>query len=229
VRLQAIFVSLLLTATDSHSAWQVTTTKDSMTDETKKSAVVINEDGHSFSIYRHPSGAVWANFSLSSKSLYQLAPQRPPIFRIDKNEPHDVMLEKRLQEMGGGVQAFAWEPKWVNFLVWHGNEAGGRSKMLNELMQGTSVVFRYYLFTGGYKETTFSLTDAGPAIADALGIPPVADSAVSANAQAFTAELIAARKACQQDPKTFRACFEQVSSCRKQANNDPEKFRKCLQ
>jgi hypothetical protein len=151
------------------------------------------------------------------------------MFRIDKNEPHDVMLEKRLQEMGGGLQAFAWEPKWVNFLVWHGIEAQGRSKVLNELMQGTSVVFRYYLFTGGYKETTFSLADAGPAIADALGIPPVADPAVSTNAQAFTAALITARKTCEQNPNTFRVCFERVGSCRKQANNDPETFRKCLQ
>jgi len=200
-----------------------------MTDETRKSAVVINEDGHSLSIYRHSSGAVWANFSLSSKSFDQLAPQKPPVFRIDKNEPHDVLLEKRLQEMGSGVQAFAWEPKWVNFLVWHGKEAEGRSKMLNELMQGTSVVFRYYLFTGGYKETTFSLSGAGPAIPEALGIPPVADPAVSENAEAFRAELLAARKACQQDMKTFRPCFERVISCRTQANNDPEKFRKCLQ
>jgi hypothetical protein len=48
---------------------------------------------------------------------------------------------------------------------WHSSEAEGRTKALDELMQGTSVLFRYYLSTGGSKDMTFSLVGARPAIA----------------------------------------------------------------
>jgi hypothetical protein len=228
MRVLAIFIPLLCAATNSHAAWQVTTTKDAMTDETKKSAVVLNDEGHSLSIYRLANGAVFANFSLASKSFDQLAPEKPPMFRVDKNEPHDLMAQKRLQELVG-VQPLSSEPKWINFPIWHGKEAEGRSAVLNELMQGTSVVFRYYIFTGGYKETTFSLTGAGPAIADALGIPLAADPSAEANAKAFRAAGMAALKACRQDMNTFRSCAERVASCRDQAGHDAEKLGKCLQ
>lgn len=233
MRVPVILLSLLLTATNSLAAWQVTTNKDSMTDEIKQSATVINEDGHLLSVYRHPNGSVWVNFSLASRSLDQLAPQQPPLFRIDKNVPQKVY-----QERGHGSQIFAWEPKSVTFIIWHGKEVEGRSETLNQLMQGTSLVFRYYLFTGGYKETTFSLSGAGPAIAEALGIPLNADPTVSANAKAFRKEVLAASKACDQlaagignvidRRNSFLACMERLKLCATQANYDPEKFRQCL-
>jgi len=220
---------LLMQIATAHASWNVETKTDSMTDEIKKTAKIVNAEGHSLSVYRLPSGAVWANFSLSNQSLDQLSPQKPPAFRVDKNEPHDIADEKRLQEMGVGVQAFAWEPKWVNFLIWHGKESEGRSKTLDQLMQGKSVVFRYHLFTGGYKETTFSLDGAGPAIASALGISVEADKATAERADEFKRAYLAASKTCQKDMSTFRACFEKVNSCRKQSNNDLATFQQCMQ
>lgn len=226
-----LLFSLLLfpLAATASASWNVETKSDSMTDEIKKSAIVMNDEGHSLSIYRHPSGVVWANFSLSSRSMDQLSQQKPPIFRVDKNEPHDIADEKRLQEMGIGVQAFAWEPKWVNFLIWHGKESEGRSKNLDQLMQGKSVVFRYYLFTGGYKETTFPLDGAGPVIASALGISVEADRATTERIEEFKRAYLAASKTCQKDMSTFRACFEKVNSCRKQSNTDLAAFQQCTQ
>jgi hypothetical protein len=220
---------LLLTIATAHATWNVDTTTDSMTDEVKQAAKVTNDDGHSLSIYRHTSGAVWANFSLSNRSLDQLSPQKPPAFRVDKNEPQDIANEKRLQEMGVGIQAFAWEPKWVNFLIWHGKESEGRSKTLDQLMQGTSVVFRYYLFTGGYKETTFSLDGGGKAIASALDISTDVDKAAAERAEELKRAYLAATKTCQKDMSTFRPCFERVNSCRKQSNNDLAAFQQCMQ
>lgn len=161
---------LLLQIVTAHATWNVETKTDSMTDEKRRTAKILNSAGHSLSIYRHSSGAVWVNFSLSNRSLEQLSPDKPPSFRVDKNEPHDIADDKRIQEMDVGLQAYAWEPKWINFLIWHGKESEGRSTTLDQLMLGKSILFRYYLFTGGYKETTFNLDGAGPAIARALGI-----------------------------------------------------------
>lgn len=220
---------LLLQVSTAYASWNVETKTDSMTDEIKKTAVIVNDEGYSLSIYRHPSGAVWANFSLSDRSLDQLSPQKLPAFRVDKNEPHDITDEKQLQEMGVGLQSYAWEPKWVNFLIWHGKESEGRSKTLDQLMQGKSVVFRYYLFTGGYKETTFSLDGAGPAIARALGISVEADKATVERAEELKRAYLAASRTCQKDKRAFRACFERVNSCRKQSDNDLATFQQCMQ
>jgi len=217
---------MLVMATVSAS-WKVETKTDSMTDEIKKSAVVLNDQGHSLSIYRHPNGAVWANFSLSNRSIDQLSAQKPPVFRVDRNEPHDIADEKRMQEMGLDIQAFALEPKWVNFLLWHGKESEGRSKTLDQLMQGKSIAFRYYLFTGGSKETTFVLAGAAPVIARALGIGVGADKATAERAEEFKRAYLAASKTCQQDMSTFGVCFEKVAACGKQANNDPAAFHQC--
>lgn len=210
------------------ASWKVETRTDSMTDQTNKYAYVINEQGHSFSLYRYPNGTVWANFSLSNGSIDQLSSQKPPLFRVDKNEAHEVSNDKLLQEMGVDIQTYAWEPKWVNFLIWHGKEDEGRSKTLSQLMHGKTVVFRYHLFNGGYKETTFSLDGAGPAIAKALEISLEIDKAVAERQEKFKIAYLAASKKCQQDMKTFRVCFMKVSSCRKHANNEVSAFQQCL-
>lgn len=224
-----IFFPLFLAITSAFASWKVETTIDSMTDQNKKLAIVTNKKGHSLSIYRHPSGTVWANFSLSNSGLDQLSPQKPPVFRIDKNAPHEVADEKQLQELGVGIQAYSWEPKWVNFLIWHGKESEGRSKTLDQLLQGKIIVFRYYLFTGGYKETIFSLDRAGPAIADALGISVDVDKVTIERQEGFKNAYIAASKKCQQDINIFRACFNKVNSCRRQAKNDESEFQQCIQ
>lgn len=69
-----LVLPLLLVMDTASASWKVETKTDSMTDQTKKSAVVVNEQGHSLSIYRHSSGAAWANFSLSDGSIDLLSP-----------------------------------------------------------------------------------------------------------------------------------------------------------
>lgn len=224
-----IFCSFLLMQTSAlHASWEVEIKTDSMTDEEKKTAKVINEEGHSIAVYRLPNGTVWVNFSLSSRSLNQLSPQKPPVFRIDKNKPHDIANEKQTQEMRLGIEAFAWEPKWINFLIWHGKESEGRSHNLRQLMQGETIVFRYHLFTGGYKETSFSLEGAGPAIADALGISIDTDKATTERIDGLNSAYLAASKICQENRRTFRTCFEKLNSCRKQSNNELASFQLCM-
>jgi phosphoribosylformylglycinamidine (FGAM) synthase-like amidotransferase family enzyme len=77
---------------------------------------------------------------------------------------------KDAQEMGLGIHAYEWEPKWVNFLIWHGNENESIAKDLVHLMKGKRVVFRYYLSTGGHKDTSFTLKGSVSAITSAIGI-----------------------------------------------------------
>lgn len=210
--------------------WSVTGRVDSMTDEIKKSAMVRNELGHTFSIYRITEGGpVWGNFALSDRVFDQVDWRKPPVYRVDKNKPNDLSRMRRMQEMGLGLHAYEWEPKWVNFLVWHGKRDDGLANDLLQLMEGNSVVFRYYLSTGGYKETSFSLNGAGPAIAEAIGISANIDHSAQQRTEEFKNALLAEVDQCRKDMNSFRECFARVNNCRDRSGQEVEKFKLCVQ
>nr|VFK12413.1 MAG: hypothetical protein BECKLPF1236A_GA0070988_1007011 [Candidatus Kentron sp. LPFa]VFK28601.1 MAG: hypothetical protein BECKLPF1236C_GA0070990_1006911 [Candidatus Kentron sp. LPFa] len=151
--------------------WKIDKHLDTMTDEIKKTAIVKNELGHTFSIYRiSKGGPVWENFALPNGTLDQLDWEIPLIYRIDKNKATDLANHKRVQEMGVGIHAYEWKPKWINFLMWHGKEDEGIAEDIVQLMEGQKVAFRYYLSAGGYKETSFTLKGAASAISGTIGI-----------------------------------------------------------
>jgi len=229
--MRAFLITLLLATTPvfGQGLWRLTTETDAMTDKVKRSASTVNSQGHELSIYRGPNDAAWVLFSLGKSSFDTLSPKQGPMYRIDKLQPHDLDSVRRMSERGLGLDLYRWEPRWINFSIWHGKEAEGRSLILKELMSGQSVVFRYYLGTGGYKETSFSLEGAAPVIAEALGISLAADPAAEASAEAYKTELLSASRKCQQDMRTFRACFERVTACEKKAQRNLKVLQECLQ
>jgi hypothetical protein len=209
--------------------WRIDERIDTMTDEVKKTAFVKNEYGHKFSIYRiSKDGTVWGNFALSDGTFDQVDWEKTPIYRVDKNEPTNLARMKQTQDMGLGIHAYEWEPKWVNFLLWHGKEDEGIANDLVQLMEGEKVAFRYYLSTGGYKDTTFSLKGAATAISGAIGISSEIDHSAQQKNEEFKLAVLSESKRCQQNMKTFKLCFTQVSECRKKANQDIYKFKACL-
>ncbi|GMR18628.1 MAG: hypothetical protein BMS9Abin33_1058 [Gammaproteobacteria bacterium] len=210
--------------------WRVDKRVDAMTDEAKKTAIVQNEVGHIFSIYRlSEGGPVWGNFALADGIFDQIDWEKPPIYRVDKYEPINLIRMKRTQEMGLGIQAYEWGPKWVNFRIWHGKEDEGIANELVQLMEGNNIVFRYYLSTGGYKDTSFSLKGAASAISGAIGISSKIDHLAQQRSEEFKQALLAESKRCQQNMKTFKSCFSRVNDCRKQVENDIDKLKSCMQ
>ena len=216
-------------STSSIAGWTVETRTDSMTDEVNKSADVVNQQGHSLAIYRRSNGSVWLNFRLSTKSFDQLAAEQTLEFRVDKFKSHTIPMSAALeiQLNSLGLQLYSWEPKWVNFLIWDGKEQNGRGEMLNHLMQGSKVVFRYYLFTGGYKETSFPLNGAASAITAALNLgerlPPEQENALRDYGKAKTD----AMTACASKRSTFGECIDRVTACGKQYPDNIAEFQRC--
>lgn len=211
------------------ASWKVDESVDPMTDEVRKTAIVENDLGHTFSVYRiSEGGPVWGNFALSDGMFDQVDWEKPPIYRVDKNEPTNLARMKKLQEMGLGIHAYEWEPKWVNFLIWHGKENEGMANGLVQIMEGEKVVFRYYLSTGGYKDTTFPLKGASSAISDAIGISSEIDSAVQKRNEEFTQAFLTESKRCQEDMSSFKSCFAEINECKGQANRDVNRFKACF-
>jgi len=229
--MRALILTLVLATAPAFAqgVWRLKAETDAMTDKVKRTATTTNDQGHELSIYRGPNDAAWVLFSLGKSSFDTLSPKQAPVFRVDKLQPHDIDSDRRLSAGGLGLDLYRWEPRWINFSIWHGKEAEGRSAKLKELMTGQGVVFRYYLSTGGYKETSFSLEGAEPVIAEALGISRIADPTQEAAADAYKTELLAASRRCREDIRTFRTCFERVTACEKKAQRDLKVLQECLQ
>jgi hypothetical protein len=212
-----LLVACCLAAIANASTWTVETKTDSMTDQIRRSATVKNEQGFRLSIYRVESGAVWALFALPEAGSDVLG-SRLPMLRIDKKQPQNLDDSRQVEGLAGFSFAKS-EPKWVNFLLWHG-KGEPNTGTLRDLMDGQVVVFRYWLFTGGYKETSFALATAKEAIATALGVSAEADPIAARAEEERKARLSAANKECDAkyplkagDRQTMRASLE----CRKVA------------
>jgi hypothetical protein len=209
--------------------WRVETRRDSMTDEVKRTATITNQAGYSVSVYRGPGGAAWFNFALPTRSLGQISPKRAPVYRVDRHEPEDLDDLRRTSERSEALRLYTWEPGWVNAVIWHGDESEGRGASLEQLMNGKSLAVRYYLFTGGHRETTFPLTGAQSAISKALGIAPTArDQAKETQLKLFQSAVIDATTVCMTEPPKAAACLDSVAACSSAANKDLERFLKCV-
>ena len=216
-------------STSSIAGWTLESRTDSMTDEVNTSASVVNQRGHSLAIYRKSNGSVWMNFRLATNTFEQLAAEQTLEFRVDKFKSHTIPMSAALEMQFSrlGLHLYSWEPKWVNFLIWNGKEQEGRGEMLNQLMQGSKVVFRYYLFTGGYKETTFPLNGADSAITAALNLgerlSPEQENAIRDYSKAKTD----AMTNCASERSTFPRCIERVTACGKQHPENISEFQQC--
>lgn len=150
--------------------WIVERETDSMTDEVSLKAVTRNADGFELSVSRlQGAQRVYGTFRLPRQNTEVLEAEQPAMYRVDKTDAVTLKVDDTFDELVGRKSVIT-EPKWVHFILWHGEDetvqAGGS---LGQFMAGESVVFRYFLFTGGFKETTFSLDGAGDAIAEAIG------------------------------------------------------------
>jgi hypothetical protein len=164
------------------SGWKSETKICVITDETKKTAHICNKSGHCFTIYRLGK-EIWANFSLSETCIDTLSPNRFIIMTVDKNEPYDLNSLRKMAVMTGEInyalpganldaeeqrRNFEIQPKWVNFQLYdHPYFAESelpKETTLRELIDGEEMVIRYFLLSGGYKETYFSLKGSKDAI-----------------------------------------------------------------
>lgn len=230
MRKHLLLLTLLFVQSVHAGEWRVRNEIDSMTDRERKVAIAQNDTGHSLSIYRMPDDAVWVNFSLPKSSGEVLATNKWLMYRVDKETPRNLDDERRLQRLVGELQKrVVPEPKWLNFMIWDGKVEVGRSEGLIEFMDGESVTFRYYLFTGGFMETTFSLTGASPAIADALGLTGELKSGSLQRVEAVKSAMKVARKSCESNAVRvdFSVCFEKVKACAAQANENVDQFQLC--
>lgn len=237
-----LFITLSTCGVAQANQWTVQREVDSMTDREIKIAAVKNAAGHTLTVYRRSDNSAWATFRLPLGNSEVLAVDQYPVYRVDKQEPRNLeVLQKRALDFPGPVKPLL-EPKWISFFLWDGKVSSGRSDMLIELSEGKLVVFRYFLFSGGFAETSFTLKGASDAIADALNISSdltsgslrhIEETNKAANdaRKLLTEAIDAARKSCEANAVRvdFSVCYERVKRCAAQEQGSAQIFKSCIQ
>ena len=226
IKLLFIVLIYISTAVNAFGQWSVVSTVDNMTDEKKISAISKNEAGYRMQVYRiKNNGPVWINLEIPSSTTDMFA-TKPLMYRIDKNKPHTVDLTNSLAKFG--IVSSEWNPKWVNFLVWHGNEKSGSSPILSELMQGNKLLFRYGMATGGFKDVEFDLVGAEEAIKNAINISGPA-SVEQLESEKEVRRLASDHVVSCVRKKTGNSdCSNKISLCAQTHKDNVEKYKTCV-
>ncbi|UTJ05375.1 hypothetical protein [Arcobacter roscoffensis] len=165
---KVICILVLMTTFSFSAGWYVQKDVDAMTDKVEKMAIVKNNKGHSFMIYKIGE-EVWANFALSDNIFDTLDYEKSLIMRIDKNKATRIKQLKGLGEMVYNREFYVWKPKWINFILGKSkDEQMLKTINLKNLMNGSVLKVRYFISTGGYKDTSFTLKGSSKVIKEIL-------------------------------------------------------------
>ena len=189
---------------------------DSMSDRVTRRALEKNEFGHTLSLARREDGSVWATFRLADSPPEVLTSSRYPVLRIDKNPPHDLDDDRRLEQLARTLPKRAFsEPKWIHFFVWSGKNSEGRSDFLREIMEGQAIRIRYFPVGGGFKETIFQLDGANTIISNALDLDSEISSGNLKRIEDLKDATREASKRCQANAikEDFSVCFGRAKVC----------------
>ncbi len=219
---------LLWNVSSSYAQWSLRTQVDAITGEVQRIAMVENENGYKFLVYRIRNGEpAWATFRLPDSDADILANDRAPVMRLDEQKPFNLQhfLDMNGYALKAGFELAENGPKWFSWRIWHGKISEGISEQLRDLMTGNSVTFRFYLFNGGYKDTRFTLESASAAISEALklnGIP------FKAERDTEREEHFRAMKRAKSDCRGRTKCATRVLECFVDNHFNLEDFRDCV-
>ncbi len=157
IRLAAwiIFAAVLL-ARPAIAQWRVAQATPAGTVDRIDIAIVENDSGHSLRLFNDETQNVRATFTIRG-GFDTIDPGVCPTYRVDKREPERVTFEE------GRCRIL---PKQAEFTL--GKTGQGRNRKLNRIMNGDSIIFRYRLGSGNYRETRFTLRGSKYALTTAV-------------------------------------------------------------
>jgi len=160
---------------DHNIEWLVSIETDPMTDEETRIVGITNAEGHTFGLiqsFERKSLVINGIFSLSKESPDQLTQKKASIYRIDKYKAFNVNKLKKLQKIlpkAMEVTFYRWTPTSELFRVYSSDSKKLEEKLddkntLVQMLTGEKILFRYFLKSGGFKDTEFTLDGANKAI-----------------------------------------------------------------
>jgi len=150
--------ALLFSGGESRAQWRVVAEVPAGLETPTEIAMVENDSGHSLRIYRDAQDvrgvfAIRGGFDTVNEDSC-------PTYRVDDRRPARLSYQKESCRIDG---------KRVHFTL--GDPAAPRNGELRQLMNGSSIVIRYRLRAGHYRETEFTLLHSKYALGTAVGGP----------------------------------------------------------
>jgi hypothetical protein len=155
--------------------WRVTESKDATADDVRRTAIVSNEGGFTFSVYTVASKTVWANFTIPESDSALLDGQKLIVYQVD-DYPPQTQDSNRFGEKVMHMHLIDAQPKLVNWVI-GARGSSGLKQTLRQLQGGQRLIARFYLITGGSRDTEFTLAGAREALAEVAGVPATWDVA----------------------------------------------------
>lgn len=217
VLLSAILSLITLTASAENCRWQLVETVDKMNDEKIRSALCLFSTGHSLSIFRRADGPAYAMLSLPSGTGEVFGTRRLQ-YRIDSNKAEDLESQRSIEKYAPQLKVKA-EPTTTAWVIWHGGaNAQANTGTLRDLMDGNTLLIRYYKFPEGSADLEFSLEGAKPIIAQALNINAEADQEVAKEEIRKRQVTVEASRKCLQENRGNKQGY---IACVEAARNNP--------
>lgn len=221
-----VFIILFIFSSSAAAQWKLDESIDPMTDKPLRFAHVVNDEGYSLIIRRTYKGDVWTAFRLPRGMVRVFDPRLGLHYRVDKNEPVRVRRNRDLEKYTG-VQ-FIDEPQAISWRIFHGKGPADGGN-LRELMDGQSLLMRYFPLHEGAQDTIFPLEGAKQVIAQLLDIPLEGDSAAYRRRQEWSEVRSAGIRHCMGGRGAeSRECVRQGQICAKSYPENPEELRACL-
>jgi len=136
--------------------WRVAQETPNGVDRRIDIAIVENDSGHSLRLYGDDDQNVRGIFTIRG-GFDTIDPEGCPTYRVDGRQP---------QHVGFGQERCRILPKQAEFTL--GKTGFGRNWQLHRIMNGDSIVFRYRLGAGNYRETVFTLRGSKYALTTAV-------------------------------------------------------------
>lgn len=151
-----IFFAGVLLSAQATAQWRVTQETRSGAGETIHVAVIDNDSGHQLRLFNDDAQNLHGIFTIRG-GFDTIDPGVCPTYRVDERE------QKRVTFAEGRCQI---QPKSVEFTLGPAGDLDNRE--LRRIMNGSSIVFRYRLSGGNYRETQFTLRGSKYALTTAV-------------------------------------------------------------
>jgi len=151
-----ILFAIMLLARPAVAQWRVAQMTPAGTDKRIDIAIVENDSGHSLRLFGDDMQNVRATFTIRG-GFDTMDPGVCPTYRVDQRAPVRVTFEEERCRI---------LPKQAEFTL--GKTGQGRNRKLRRIMNGDSIVFRYRLGGGNYRETKFTLRGSKYALTTAV-------------------------------------------------------------
>jgi hypothetical protein len=142
-----------------HAQWVVANQRLESADASAAIARITNEEGYTLDIYKDGVGAVRGRFSIYD-GLAGFAEKSCPTFQIDKQAPGNRSINDA---------PCLSTKRWTEYILGYVVDGKLKSTYVHSLLNGNSIVFRYRLSAGDYRETEFSLLGSKRSIMTAIG------------------------------------------------------------